>query len=361
MISLGIIDRYEAYRQSWPGDWSNEGTEYWVFDTDTCISLLADNRLTSHRPRLSDLAREANEVELASLFANWLMYVDGKEHAKHRRSAISHMKWDTPPPEIGFSGFADSIASSLESLTSIEVVSTLASPWAAHYVLGCCGIPMELVAVVEELAHEIVRLPGLSTVAVEDLSRAATAYRLIRSSLRDVRPIRGSIVEALLNAYSSEGEQLSAALMNVLIDGVHPTVAALSSVLILLPDNFERITSEDVARVLQLETPFQYVARIAMQPLEIHHKNIPAGTRVVLCIGASARCSQNSHQARDLTFGSGRHRCIGEGIARHCILGALQLLKRWAPRGYFIDGEVRWIASAGYRALIEARIQRNLV
>jgi cytochrome P450 len=364
VISRGEIltDRYEAYRQRWPGGWSNDGTEYWVFDTETCTALLSDRRLTSHRARLSELALEANEADLARLFSNWLMYTDGKEHAKSRRLAINHLKWNTPYPETGFSEFVGTLTTKLKPLASIDVVSDLASPWAAHYVLGCCGIPRDAVPAIERLAHEIARVPGLSSPDVEDVSQAALSYRGLRTLLRDLRPPEGSVAEAILRAESfADGEPLAAALVNVLIDGVHPTAAGLSSAVILLSDHkLESVTSEDIAQVLRLEAPFQYIARFTLQPLEIHRENIPAGTRVVLCIGASARCSQRLDQNVDLTFGFGRHRCIGESIARHCILEAFQsVVKEWAPSGYLIDGEVSWIASVGYRALLEARIRRN--
>ena len=106
-----------------------------------------------------------------------------------------------------------------------------------------------------------------------------------------------------------------------------------------LRNNPEKV-SAFVEEMLRLEGPVQGLMRVATRDLEIHGTTIPKGSHVILSIGSANRDKANwadpdefkldrSGSSRQLSFGKGRHVCLGLHLARRELnIAITQLLKR---------------------------------
>jgi cytochrome P450 len=95
------------------------------------------------------------------------------------------------------------------------------------------------------------------------------------------------------------------------------------------------------------------VARIANEGVELYGRHIEPGERIVLPLAAANRDPQQFVEPNlvkldrtpniHLTFGSGRHRCLGAGLATLELQVSLEEWLRVIPDFSLVDAEdVRW-------------------
>ena len=116
-----------------------------------------------------------------------------------------------------------------------------------------------------------------------------------------------------------------------------------------------------VEETLRFDTSSQMVLRVTRTPLEIHGQAIPEGGRVLLLIGSANRDGTvfpdpdrydlDRDTSRLVSFGSGRHFCMGAPLARlEARIGLGELVKRVAS--YDIDPEgIERVHSTNVRGL----------
>jgi cytochrome P450 len=162
----------------------------------------------------------------------------------------------------------------------------------------------------------------------------------------------GDFIDALL-AVRFEGEPLSdytlqGAIVNVTLGGLETTAMALGTILyrvatmpvvasyLQAPGMTKEKMATAVEEFLRYETPLPSIARVAARDVEIDGHLIRAGDRVVLFYGSGNRDSavfphadelildRPAEENRHMTFGSGKHRCLGSNLARFEIRVALE-------------------------------------
>lgn len=123
--------------------------------------------------------------------------------------------------------------------------------------------------------------------------------------------------------------------MNMLSAGLHKlaTTPGLQHDLRASPDKIPQFTEE----MLRLEGSVQALLRVATRDVEIDGVTIPKGANVVLCTGSGNRDErfwehadefrlERANGRRHMTFGSGRHVCIGMHLARRELNTAFRML-----------------------------------
>jgi cytochrome P450 len=159
------------------------------------------------------------------------------------------------------------------------------------------------------------------------------------------------IMSALVQA-TDEGdrlttEELLAQLITLYVAGHEPTTSLIGNGLLHLlaePDQFERLRREPglranaVMELLRFDGPNQFVRRVAVEPLTLSSRVVPAGGVLYLCVASANR--DQAHWGPDadrvrvdrpeasqhLQFGAGIHNCLGSHLARmqaEIALGAL--------------------------------------
>jgi cytochrome P450 len=103
-----------------------------------------------------------------------------------------------------------------------------------------------------------------------------------------------------------------------------------------------------VEETLRYDTSSQMLLRVARMPLELHGTTIPEGDRVLLLVGSANRDGDvfpdpdrydlDRDTSKLVSFGNGRHFCMGAPMARlEARVGLTELVKRVAT--YDIDPE----------------------
>lgn len=118
----------------------------------------------------------------------------------------------------------------------------------------------------------------------------------------------------------------------VLADGVENVEAAIADVVMEWdarpgPDGTE-IDETFVRGVLHANTPGQTIARIAEKEMHIAGEICTAGMPVFLSL---ASANARSTDGTDYSFGMGRHRCLGEGLAIETIASCSRALMQRSP------------------------------
>jgi cytochrome P450 len=118
-----------------------------------------------------------------------------------------------------------------------------------------------------------------------------------------------------------------------------------------------------IEEVLRYEAPHRGLMRITMTEVELGGVVLPAGSPLVLMYGAGNRDGSvfadptavqlsRANIREHLAFGSGRHRCPGEGLARTEVRIALEVLTQRMPTLRLAEGfEPSWAASFFFRGL----------
>ena len=175
----------------------------------------------------------------------------------------------------------------------------------------------------------------------EQLARADTLTARLRAFVRArlvADPERPGLLSAL-GAAARDGrlsEDLAVDnLVFLFFSGFETTMNVLSSMCALLPQHpteFARVGSDPglvptaVAELLRFDAPSQYTIRLSAAPLEVGDRTIRAGRMVLLLLGSANRdetayaepdrLDLGRHPNPHLSFGGGRHHCVGRALGQ---------------------------------------------
>ncbi len=104
-----------------------------------------------------------------------------------------------------------------------------------------------------------------------------------------------------------------------------------------------------VEETLRFDTSSQMLVRVSRTPIELHGTTIPEGDRVLLLVGSANRDESvfpdadrydlDRDTSKPVSFGSGRHFCMGAPLARlEARIGLGELTKRVATYDVDPDG-----------------------
>jgi cytochrome P450 len=347
-----LSDRYSVYEDSRPCAHRSDRKEVWFFEPADCRSVLDSPNLSSRRTGLAIRADQAGLPALGEFFRQWLMYTDGDEHLQRRSAVVRALR------QIGLDVEVELPTLSIGD--EFDLVEDFCEPFVWHVLPQLLGLNGEERDFWKPRIARLVSLPGSENPEPDEMRLAeAGLYELHDYLLK--RPCR------LLSALwldIGENTDLPAMInlaINVIGDGMHPTIAGLGS------EIFLRLTSESDERrgssqnlYFHYEPPFQFAARVASEPGVIREIPIEVGQRVVACLAAANRASVNSGWVdRPMTFGHGRHACIGRAHAEKCIRSGLTTFNELSKGAARVAGQPRWTRSIGYRMIESVRIQLN--
>jgi cytochrome P450 len=259
---------------------------------------------------------------------------------------------------------ADALVDAVVERGWFDAVRDLAEPYATSVVADLAGLPGEGRA----------DLPANSRAAFDRFGprnqRFATAApgfaRLVDYVVETAVPGRlgpggaGEEIYAAAKAGTVRRQECPGMLLAYTWPGVDTTVNAIGTAVHLFaryPEQWGLVRDRPdlvpaaAAEALRLESPVQFVARVATRGCEIGGVPVAAGQRVILIIGSANRDERRYADPdrfdvrRDpgdhLAFGHGVHLCVGAGLARRELHAVLRSLARRVSRFRLVHAERR--------------------
>lgn len=363
---------------------------YWVVSSYRATdALLRDPRVTSefHRDAKWAEHRGGWDSPVVTDTRMWMLMLDGSAHRRIRglvnpvfsAGALLRMR---PRVEQLLTRFLDEMGTG----EGIDMISSLALPLPVSVICGLVGLPFEdreqCRAWTEAIGHVVD--PALDTATEQKMNKALVEFReYITGHLAARRRDPQDDILSRLAAAEVDGGRLTddEIIANVLLTfnaGHETTVNLLGNGMLALlrhPDQMAALRAdpglieEGINEIARYDAPVQLVARIALDDIKVDDTLIPAGSKIMLLLGAASRDPERypdpdrldlrRTDVKPLAFGAGPHYCIGAMLGK--MEGRLvftEMLRRYR-RISLADETLVWRPHVNFRGL--SRLPLNLV
>lgn len=232
----------------------------------------------------------------------------------------------------------------------VEIAQELAWSLPFHVFFNLLGLPStdseefeQLEAWTHGLKHRNPGSPKLTptSIAAADGIREFFADLIRQRQINPKDDLLTHIVQSEINGDPfvddklDESSEIVGLLIQLFLGGVESTAGLIGNTLKLLAEHPEQrellladptLAQQAVEESIRWATPLQLTARTVVRDVELHGTTIPAGSRVVLVVGAANRDERQfanpdafdlqRGKFRHLGFGEGLHRCLGAPLAR---------------------------------------------
>jgi cytochrome P450 len=363
---------------------------YWVVSSyQATDALLRDPRVTSefHRDAKWAEHRGGWDSPVVTDTRMWMLMLDGSAHRRIRglvnpvfsAGALLRMR---PRVEQLLTRFLDEMGTG----EGIDMISSLALPLPVSVICGLVGLPFEdreqCRAWTEAIGHVVD--PALDSATEQKMTRALVEFReYIASHLaarrRDPQDdILSRLASAEVNGGRLTDDEIIANVLLTFNAGHETTVNLLGNGMLALlrhPDQIEALRAdpelieEGINEIARYDAPVQLVARIALEDIKVDDTLIPAGSKIMLLLGAASRDPERypdpdrldlrRADVKPLAFGAGPHYCIGAMLGK--MEGRLvftEMLRRYR-RISLADEALVWRPHVNFRGL--SRLPLDLV
>lgn len=328
-----LFDTLNEMRQQHPVAWSGACGGFWALSTyeDTLAAAADWKHFTSAEGIMIPPTGATIRVIPAEL--------DPPRHSKFRKLVLPYFtdaalqKW-VP----GVRAIIDEAFAPLLPKGRADFVTEIAHPVPVLAISLVLGLGAEDWRIIRNLAGAFVKATGDAEMS---RARALELERYLQSQIeiRQGRPA-ADILGALVNADVGDDdpvkpEEVLGLVQLMVVAGHETTVNAMATMtyrLMTSPDLFQRLHSERelidgvINETLRLHPPVWNMARTVASDVEVRGSRMCPGEKVMLVFGSANRDPDrfedpeifNPERSRNqhLAFGTGRHRCLGESLAR---------------------------------------------
>jgi len=367
-------DRSASFRRlesSWEHHWlAKTSMGFAVTRHEDVYAVLRDRRFENALSKLHQDVVIVDEDGTERIASKSMVVMEGEEHTRLRRlvsPAFSPKAADRLRPfmrEVA-NGLIDAVAQD----GRVEAVSQLCDPYPVPVISELLGAPKGDWRQFSEWAEIMFRRYSKDAAdqmpAIRQASQDLRTYMvsLIKSRRRDPQDDLLSI----LIAVEEEGDRLSTEELTtmaetILMAGTDTTRNQLGSSIAILMDHPEQwdllakdpeLASQAVEECLRYVVAVRGTSRFASEDIEYRGVLFPAGT-VVETVSMSANMDTEAwgdnaevfditkeRTAKNVTFGSGFHHCLGAALARAQLQEMLPLLAKRLP-DLALDGPLVW-------------------
>jgi cytochrome P450 len=370
---------HEAYRRLHAGGrvHYNPKRSVWI------LSRLDDVRTAL---RDSTALSSADGPSRIKLRAPTLVSTDGEKHAQLRRQvlpAFTKAALDSWRPAID--QLAEETVREVLDNPGCDLVQRLAIPMPVRLIAQLLGVPDTDVEDFRRWSEASVQITDLALTpsGVRKLASAHGGSWAIHRYFRRqfaVGGLKGSAtILGRLLAENEAGSLTDTELFNfamlLLLAGNETTTNLLGgmfSTLAAYPEQFDAVRSDHtlipmaVEESLRFLSPAQNMYRTALTDYRVGDVTIPAGARILLCIGAANRDPRvfdepdafrvDRNPTQHITFGFGVHLCLGAQLTRMEAQAVLvELVKH--VRGISVIGETNWSTSSLLRGPVSLAVR----
>jgi len=280
-----------------------------------------------------------NQVTMGPYMGTVMLAMDGSEHTRYRNlvshafraSALARWERELIRPEIH--ALLDAIAERGRA----DLVRDVTSRYPVKVIAGIVGVPLEDHDRFQTWAEEIAQGPG-------DPERGRAASKAMRDYLAPFVEARrrnpandliSDIVTAEIDGARLDDEHVYGFLRLLMPAGAETTYRLMGTCLLALlthPGAMDRVRADPsllpaaIEETLRWDTSINMVNRVATRDAEVAGAACPAGTSMLMMLGAANRDDARYErpdewdldrpQKSHLAFGWGRHLCLGMHLAR---------------------------------------------
>ncbi|WP_030159706.1 cytochrome P450 [Glycomyces sp. NRRL B-16210] len=325
-----LRERAPAFREPGSGSW-------FVTRYDDVAALLTDPRLAAQPVAAPDEPPATARARLDALIAKWPAFTDPPHHTVLRR--LMHPLFQ--PRQIDAA--ARAVGEALRGGPDIETPQRLRDAIGAGLTRLLGAEPADYGAL--SLWAEAILAPMSGQEATEQrLTEALTAYaalgEYVDAAVADRRGPLGAALGDERRSGAIDRDDAVAIYAQVLTGAIEPTLSvAMYAVERIRADpglwsDFTAHRDRFVEELIRLAAPFHFAVRFAKDPIDLHGKTIRAGDQVVLVLLAANRDPRRFPDPErirtdregpfHLSFGKGRHACIGAPLARRAVTALLE-------------------------------------
>ncbi len=347
------------------------------------VNALHDNRLSARRSHLIvnrlPLEVRGEFTEFNRIIAMWMAFHDAPEHHRLRRLLNQGFKpyfLQAMRPRI--QKIADFLLDRVQENGHMEFMRDFAYPFPVLVITEMLGINPSDQAKFIAWSDDVVTFMGPKP-TVDVAWRAQNSLNAIIEYFRALLPERrknpGDDLISLLIRAEEQGnmltsDQLLAQCSMLLITGHEAPRSFLGNGLLTLlqhPDQLQMLMNNPalmpkaVGELLRYDSPIKFIARPAVDELNVHNHHIQPGQIVYALIGSANRDPAKFPNpdafdvSRDnglhLSFGSGPHFCLGATLA--CLEAeiAFNTVLRRLPNLRLVNPIPDWLTTVALRAL----------
>ncbi|MEM9714744.1 MAG: cytochrome P450 [Actinomycetota bacterium] len=382
-------DTYAAWRR-----WEAEhGTHPQLVLSHAAVSeVYADRHMSA--ARIGNVIRSApDEVQatlgpLEAILSSIIAFQDPPDHTRIR-STMS--KAFTPRvirhQEAAVERIAARLVGDMAESGDPDVVRAVSDPMPAQVIGAMLGLPDGELPRFATWAQRLVFFVGSSAPSASQASEIAEALGEMHELLTDLAARRRaeptddlfSSMLAVADAEDGAGitdDELFANTLFLMTAGHETATNAITNGLLALlrhPDQRARLGAEPelidgaVEEMLRFDSPIQISARLCDRDRDIAGRSRRAGDPVVLVIGAAnhdpavfdapERFDIGRDEGRHLSFGHGRHHCLGAALARSEMRVVIPMLLRAFPSlGLVDEAALEWQPTLNFRGVRELEV-----
>jgi len=377
-----LRDRYtafEEYRNVSPF-YDEELSSHIVLDFNNVMASLKSTSLSSNRKKsqFESVKGCPFAAPLIEFYGQWLMYMDGDAHFEARKLiSVALSKAGRNIGDIVETSFTKHLnILRANNVADYDLISTFSAPFVTSVLAKIFGISPARYEEIIDTSKPIVNFLGNGD-AGDEIQRRSVAMSLIKTNELLVKCIKEccdseSVIGYLINKDVAV-ETISPLLINIVIDGYDPLLAAINTFLLKFSQNLSFISDEKInanqifEEIVRLETPFQYCARIATEDFYLGDYKINRGDRVMSFISAANRDPKyfpnpnnlilRENKYKNISFGAGGHVCPGGNLTKKISTQFFNLMFSTFNEMNVIHIEDKWMDSFGFRLLTNLKVK----
>ena len=367
---------YEYLRQNDPLHRTEDG--FFVLTRYADVQkALSEAKLTNEPSPYSVVGkRNVDRFVSANVASNILPYLAGVQHQDLRKllGRAFHDQVRRNPPDL--EGIAKSILASFKPDQEIDILKDFATPYSIRVISSLLGIPEKDENQLKDWSHSFFYLfAKIPSVEIrkkidDDLKDFRNYFSRQLKNLR--KNSEDSFMGALVKLQESESELEDSAIIDNLMlffaDGVENVDRGIASGLFLIHQtpqawadlcSYPEKVTDYVDECLRLESPAQYVARVAKEEFIWDGVRVPQWSPFLLVLGSANRDETvfadplhfypNRKPNPYLSFGKGKHSCIGGHLVSLEMQAAFRVLVENFPEMQIQQSSLNWEMRPAHR------------
>lgn len=373
---------FDCLRQQDPVHKSALGT--WIITRYAdAVNILNDKRfnvdnLPERLEIKSNYLKEGDLQTLTKTINQWFLFLSPPDHTRLKK-AVTPAFSPTAIEEIRqtIQGIVDDLLGFIEGKGEMDIINDLASPLSALTIARIFGFPKEdCEKLIYWSSQEFFLLQqpwSLEAYQHQNQVMIENKEYLVKKVAEFKKQPNDGLMSYLINQQNIENPLTEEEIISTCIlinTGAQDSTRSLigNGILALLtyPENLAYLQQNPseiknaVEEFVRYDSPIQYVARRAMEDVEISGKLITKGDTVIVYIGAANRDPEeftNPHQLdftrrnRHIAFGGGIHHCLGIFLAKIEAQIAINSLIQRLPNLSLNTNKLEWHESITLRGL----------